>query len=175
MYWFVAPPYARYAAAALVVLFAVWMDIRPEPTELIPVARQDIPAGAPLEGHLFEGVPMPRGVLHPVTPTGVAAVAITAGDPLIESHIAHVAPPPGWWVVRLPVPLGAAPGTEIRVVLLPSDPTKQPEAVPGVVIRPAEGPGSGFSDPEGSVAIPEESIERVALAASTSRVVVLTK
>ncbi len=175
MYWFVRPPYARYAAAALVVMVALWMDLRPAPSESRLVARQDIPAGTALELSQFEATPLPAGMFPLVTPSGVAAVGIAKGDLLLTSHVAAVAPPDGWWVVRLPVPPGVRPGTELKVVLLTPDPTKQPEAVPGLVIVPPDRSSAGFGDPEGSVAIPEGAVERVAAAVAAGRVIVLSR
>jgi hypothetical protein len=110
-----------------------------------------------------------------VEPTGVAAIGISKGDLLLSSHVAAVAPPDGWWVVLLPVPPGVRPGTDLRVVLLTADPTKEPEAVPGLVIVPPDRASSGFGDPEGSVAIPEDAVERVAAAVSAGRVIVLSR
>jgi hypothetical protein len=175
VYWFVSPPYARYAAAALIVLVALWMDLRPAPVDLRLVARQDISAGTELDRSQFESSPMPAGMFTAVEPTGVAAIGISKGDLLLSSHVAAVAPPDGWWVVLLPVPPGVRPGTDLRVVLLTADPTKEPEAVPGLVIVPPDRASSGFGDPEGSVAIPEDAVERVAAAVSAGRVIVLSR
>lgn len=175
MYWFVRPPYLRYATATLIVVFALWIDLRPVPRETRLVAREDITAGTPLASDLFEPVDMPVGMLPLVLPEGVAAVPIGRGEPLLTGHVSIVTPPPGWWIVRLPMPSGPGPGAELRVILLPLDPSLTPEAVPGVVVEPPTDDRSGFGDPEGSVAIPGDAIERVAAAVSSGRVVVMSR
>lgn len=175
MYWFVSPPYVRYGLALLVVLGALWVDLHPPPRETRLVARADIPAGTILSAGLFEEVSVPVGLLAPVRPLGVAAITIAEGEPLLPSHLVATQPPEGWWVVQLPVPPGAGPGADLRIVLLPTDPTEQPESVPGIVITPPLSSMSGFGEPTGSVAIPEQAIERVAVAASSGRVIVLSR
>ena len=81
MYWLSPPPYLRYAAAGLVVLVALWFDLRPTPSEPRWVARAEIPAGTPLDVGLFEERSMPVGLLSRVEPTGVAAISIADGEP----------------------------------------------------------------------------------------------
>lgn len=175
VYWFVSPPYVRYVLASVVVLVALWIDVRPPPGEARLVARNDIPAGTPLAAALFEEVTVPSGLLEPVLPDGVAAITIAAGEPLLPSHVAFIAPPEGWWVVQLPIPPGVGPGADLRLVLLPTDPTEKPESIPGIVITPPGSSATGFGEPTGSVAIPEQKIERVAVAASSGRVMVLSR
>lgn len=175
MYWFVNPPYARYALATLVVLVALWVDLRPPPRETRLVARDDISAGTILTEELFEEVSVQVGLLAPVRPDGVAVIDISEGEPLLPGHLAFVEPPDGWWIVQLPVPPGAGPGADLRIVLHPADPTDQPDSVPGIVITPSGPSMSGFGEPTGSVAIPEQSIERVSVAASSGRVTVLSR
>ncbi len=173
MYWFATPPYLRYAAAVAVVLIALWFDLRPEPSELRWVASEPIPAGATLTADLFEEADLPLGLIPRVEPSGVAAIPIDAGEPLLPGHVLEVEPPEGWWVVSLEIPTHLPTGADLRVVLLTDDPTATPESVPGVVVGPAIDDGFGFGNPIGSVAIPGNRVEVVADASARGRVVVV--
>lgn len=173
MYWFVSPPYLRYGAALLVVLVALWSDLRPHPTEARWVARDAIAAGTPLTPDLFEEAEFPPDVLPHVAPDGTAAIPIAGGEPLLPGHVLTVSPPDGWWVVSLGIPAHLPTGADLRVVLLSDDPTVAPVSIPGIVVGPAFDDGLSFGDPLGSVAIPGADVEAVASAAARGRVVVV--
>lgn len=173
MYWFVDPPYLRYAAAVAVVLVALWFDLRPEPTEPRWMAREPIPAGTHLTVDLFEEIDLPPGLLPRIEPDGVAAMPIAEGEPLLPGHVLAVHAPDGWWVVSLEIPSHLPTGADLRVVLLSDDPTVSPEPVPGIVVGPAMDDGFSFGDPVGSVAIPGDRVEAVAAASARGRVVVV--
>lgn len=173
MYWLTPPPRLRYVAAALVVLVGLWFDLRPVPSEPRWVARDDIPAGTPLDPARFEEVAMPIGLLPRVEPAGVAAIPVADGEPLLPGHVLTVRVPVGWWVVALEIPSHLPAGADLRVVLLDDDPTALPTSVPGIVVGPAIDDGMGFGRPTGSVAIPGEEVEAVAAASARGRVVVV--
>ena len=46
MVWLLRPPYLRYAAAAVLVLGALWLDFRPTPEVDHPFLTVPVPAGA---------------------------------------------------------------------------------------------------------------------------------
>ncbi len=173
MYWLSPPPYLRYAAAGLVVLVALWFDLRPNPSEPRWVAREEIPAGTPLDVDLFEEQSMPVGLLARVEPTGVAAIPIANDEPLLPGHVLAVVPPDGWWVISLEIPTHLPTGAHLRVVVLSDDPTTEPVSIPGMVIGPAVDGSMNFGDPVGSVAIPGDAVESVAAAATRGRIVVV--
>lgn len=159
MYWFRRPPYLRWAAAALLIVTAVWMDLRPQPTSLQPYAIVDLDPGTGLDDSMIEWRSVPSGLLPPLNdPQGVVLRRVAAGEPLVPSALStrQIPAPDGWWTMEVQLPAGAVPGQEVQLILLPTGSDTSPQSVPGLVIAPAPAdPDPLAIEPEpGLVAVP---------------------
>ena len=177
MYWFRRPPYFRWTAAALLVVLAIWLDVRPEPTELRPFAAVDLTEGTAIEEAMIEWRAIPAGLLpDPGDPVGTVSRSVMAGEPIVPSAIARdqVVAPPGWWILETPLPQGAFPGQPVHLVVLSQATTETPQAIPGIVISPASARDPlDVEEPAGLVAVPAESATRAAAAVAQSEVTVI--
>ncbi|MDF1595882.1 MAG: SAF domain-containing protein [Acidimicrobiia bacterium] len=171
MYWFRRPPYFRWAASALVVAGALWMDLRGTPTELRPFAVADIEAGAAIQPEMVEYRAVPAGFLPEVNLVGFTLTSIPAGDPVTPALLTdRSGVPDGWWALEMGVPSGVIPGTELRLAI-------EADAgivVPGVVIGlvSPEAPG-GWSENTALVAVPSDQAATVATSLARAGVSVL--
>ncbi len=166
MYWLSRPPYLRWAAACLLIVFALYRDLAPESTVPHPFAVDLISAGAEVTSADVVFRDVPEGLLDPVSLPFVAARAITEGSPVLVSDAeAGTRAPHGWWSVELPVPAGTKAGDEVLLVADDDDP------IPGLVV--AAPTADGFSEPVALIAVPGEAAPAIALAASENRVTVL--
>ncbi len=159
MYWFRRPPYLRWAAAALLIVGAAWMDLRPQPTSLQPYAIVDLDPGTALDDTMIEWRSVPTGFLPSLNdPKGVVLRRVAAGEPLVPSALStHQIPAPdGWWTMEVQLPAGAVPGQEVQLILLGTGSDTSPQSVPGLVIAPAPTDQDPLAiDPEpGLVAVP---------------------
>lgn len=168
MFWLERPPWAKWLAVAAFSLFALWMEIKPEPVVEHPFATIDIEVGEPIGSHNTQLLPVPEGLLEPPAPGSHALSPIPSGSPVLAGLTGgkETVIPSGWWIVAMEVPEQAAVGDRVKIVLLDGG-----ELIDGVVSS------SGFSDGldfvMGGVAIAPESAPRVASAAIDGRVSVL--
>lgn len=177
MYWFARPPYLRWIGAALILLAAAWIDLRPRSTILYPFTSSAIPAGAVLGEADVIRRPVPKGLL-PDPPSLPATVryAIGAGEPLLGSATDPERPsiPDGWWSIQLPVPRSVIAGQRVRLVIGAGAPGKPARAVSGIVVEPPppEDP-LAYEDPIALVAIPETDAIPIAEASTVGDIPVL--
>lgn len=179
MYWFSSPPYLRYTAALLLVLAALWVELRPRDMVEHPFALQSVPAGTPLEPSMFEFRDVPPGVLEAIAVGGAARHAIAAGQPLLpgDTDPTGVVVPTGWWTVEVPLPAATQPGDEVRLVVRPLDIGAESVIVDGLAVRTPipEADPFGLEPTAGLVAIPGAQAADVALAAGDHRLTVLVR
>ncbi|MGH8873888.1 MAG: SAF domain-containing protein [Acidimicrobiia bacterium] len=174
MLWLRRPPYLRWAAAGLLVLAATWLEVRPQPTVKHPFAVTEVPAGAHLTEAALEWRAVPVGLLPAVSRSGTLRRPLSAGEPVLPSHLDQGARPPSdWWALEARVPFDTAPGAAVQMVILPDVPGASARAVPGIVIR--SGPTSDPFLPDGTalVAVPPEEATEAAVAVAEGRVAVL--
>ncbi|MDJ0954483.1 MAG: hypothetical protein QNJ81_12465, partial [Acidimicrobiia bacterium] len=164
MFWLRQPPYLRWIVAALVLIAGIAFDMRADPTTPYPFATEAIGAGTRVDSFV-EWRPIPTGVLPEGSGpgSGIAAVDIEAGSPLLPGLVSEVSVPEGWWAVPLSLPHRVSPGTAIRVAT-------------------ADGVSEGFVAGEvidngyeviAPVAFPAAQAAAVAIAASNSALVVM--
>lgn len=172
MLWLDRPPYLRWTAAGLLAAVAFWSEFGPAPTTDAWIAVRDVAPGDALTHDLFvrRQVSWEDGP-ETIAPHGVAAVHITAGDPLLASMATSLMIPDGWMVLAAPLPPGSVPGAEATVVLLPAaSDDGQTRSVPAVVA--GEGSDDPFDDGVGTIAVPGERLPEVVAAAASDRLVV---
>jgi hypothetical protein len=152
----------------LLASFALYVEVRPDPSVDLPFAAIDIAPGAILDETNSEMRPVPVGLFEAAELGEVARRPIAAGDPVLASAVGDAEPvvPPGWWVVAATVPMGATPGDSVRLVLLDTG-----DQVDGVVAHP--GSDDPFAAADGGVAVPPERAAGVAMAAAGGRLAVL--
>jgi hypothetical protein len=175
VYWFRRPPYLRWVAAALLIITAAWMDLRPQPTSLQPFAAADLDPGTVLDDTMIEWRSVPIGLLPPLdNPQGVILHRVSDGEPLVASVLStrRIPTPAGWWTMEVQLPTGAVPGQEVQLILLPFGPDDDPRSVPGLVIAPAPAdPDPLAIEPEpGLVAVPDSLAMMAAAAIAEGRV-----
>lgn len=161
MYWFRRPPYLRWAAAALLVVVATWLDVRPEPMVSHPFAAVDLAAGATLDNAMVEWRSIPAGFLPVLEkPKGIILRSVPAGEPLVPSVLStqRVAVPAGWWSMEVHLPAGAFPGQRVQIIVLGPTPDDPPLSVLGLVIVPPPSDQDPLAiEPQpGLVAVPGE-------------------
>ena len=177
MYWFTKPPWVRWCLSALLILFAFGVELRQPTVQTHLFAIEEIAAGTALSPDLFRSQSIPSGLLAPVTPIGVAAATIRAGDPLLSGSIASpVTPvPDDWWALEIGVPAHVQVGDRLLLVLVSASPDGPPAVVDGIatsVARTAD--AFGATTNVATVAIPPDHVTAVATAVESSRVSVLT-
>ena len=177
VYWFRRPPYLRWTAAALLVITATWLDLRPEPTVRQPFAAVDLAAGVSLDDTMVEWRSVPTGFLPPLeNPQGIVLRAVAAGEPLSQSMLSteRITVPEGWWSMEVQLPTGAVPGQNVQLIVLGTAPDMNPWSIPGIIIAPApEGDPLAFEELPGLVAVPAESATVAAAAVAEARVAVI--
>jgi hypothetical protein len=171
MFWLRKPPYLRWAAAAAIVAAALVWDLHGRATTPFPFAGRDLDAGQRIEEGDVEWRDLPAGAFTiPDLAGRMAAVAIGRGEPLIAPVLAlDRGYPDDWWAVPVVLSSSAAPGSQVRIVVL-----EPPTTIDGVVAR------AGADDPfsleaTGLVAVPGEMAAQVAAAAVLGNVVVLER
>jgi hypothetical protein len=166
--WLGKPPYLKWlAAGALTVAAFVW-DLSERATEPFPFAASDLVRGQPITAVDVEWRELPSGALVlPELVDATASVTIRLGDPIVPSLVSSAPPLPAEsWAVPLPLPIGAAPGTAVKLVF--ADGTD----ITGVVIQSASEDPLGFAT-TGLVAVTGQAVNAVALAAANGDLVVL--
>ncbi|MDH3193912.1 MAG: hypothetical protein OEM40_06295 [Acidimicrobiia bacterium] len=176
MYWFRRPPYLRWAAAALLVITATWLDVRPQPTVLHPFAAVALTEGTVIENGMIEWRTIPANLLpDPGNPVEMVSRSVSAGEPLVPSAVSNsrIVAPEGWWTLETRLPRGAHPGQAVQLILLENETGEVPAAIPGMVVAaPVEDP-LAFESLAGLIAVPAESATRVAAAVAEARVAVI--
>lgn len=175
MYWIARPPYLRWIIVAFVVLFSLWIELRPDPTTLHPFTEREIGRGAPVAAAI-EWRLIPVGVLPPVEGLGFAAHELAAGEPILPSDLVAepFLAPDGWWIVDVELPADTRIGSPVQLVIVPSvgDAIRAPIAGIVMSVRSSDGNfGSGL--PSGSVAVAPEDAATAAVAIANKQVSVL--
>jgi len=171
VYWLQRPPYLRWAAAALLVIGSFAWEARRPAREPAPFAGAPIAAGEPLTASNVQWRPVRKGLLPiPDLEGAVAAVPLSAGDPIIPATISGAAsPPPGWWTVAIEGVAGP-PGAEVLLVT-----TEPAGAVVGVLLAPARGDVFSLDHTPALVAVPPDAAALIAAAAGSGRLVAATR
>ena len=155
-------------AAGLIVVGALWVEVRPESSVEHPFASEVIHAGAEIGDWNTVLKRIPAGLLEPVVPGGVALTEIAPGEPLLASSLGerNEKIPEAWWSIEMALPASARPGDAAQVVLLDAGSTVSAIVVARAVDDPL---GSGL----GTVAVPGEYAADVAAAAVEGRVAIM--
>lgn len=164
------PPYLRWAAAALVLIAGLSIELRPSPTVDVPVVIDDVPAGSVLLATDVVWRQAPAGLFDPVDLPATATRRISSGSvvTLADLRSGESPVPTDWWSIELPVPPGAAAGDPILAVVTSGD---QALAIRGVMA--SDPVDDGFSDRNGLVAFSPDDAVTVAAATYENRVTVL--
>lgn len=174
VYWFVRPPYARWAGAVLLLLVGLWVEFRPQPTELHWFAAADLRAGDVLTEEVLTPRRLPVGLVETVPPGGAARIPIPEGTPITAAMVADGPPaaPADWWTISAALPEDAIVGTAVLLVLLDEG---EPSTVEGIVVTAAEGTNDWLGgDEQGRIAVPPDRAAEVAAALSAGTLTVLT-
>ena len=168
MLWFDPLPWGRWALVALVAVFALYLEFRPDSTVEVPFAIADMLPGEVVDETTTEMRRVPAGMLDAAEAGDRTSTRIVAGEPVLASDVDadSAVVPKGWWVVGVTLPDGAAVGDDVRLVLLDTG-----EEVAGVIAHP--GSDDPFAAADGGVAVPADSSAAVALAAADGRLAVL--
>lgn len=168
MLWFQPFPWARWGLVLLIAGIAGYIEFKPDASVQAPFAMRTINVGETIDETNTELRQVPDGLLETADMGAVATHRITPGSPVMASAVGEQGRtvPPGWWVVGVTLPDGAAVGDEVRLVLLDTG-----DEVSGVVAHP--GSDDPFAAADGGVAVPPESSADVALAAANGRLAVL--
>lgn len=169
------PPYWRWAAASLLILWALWAELAPSSTVRHPFLSSDLPAGAELTEAVISWREIAPDLLPVVAPAGRAGHDLWAGEPLLPSDLTSLSEPPeGWLVLSVPLPTGALPGARVLLVVGSPDPDQAAGQYDGVVVGVVES-SDPFDPGGGTVAIPPEAAAEVAPAVLEGRVAVLVE
>ena len=168
MLWFQPFPWGRWALVLLIAGAAAYVELMPDASVQAPFAVRTINVGETIDETNTELRRVPEGLLETAGPGAVATQRISAGSPVMASAVGMQGEtvPPGWWIVGVALPHGAALGDEVKLVLLDTG-----DEVPGVVANP--GSDDPFAAADGGVAVPPASSADVALAAANGRLAVL--
>lgn len=165
----------RWVAVILVLIIAIYADLRPPGTEPHPFAVTDITPGSVLDGSVYEMRDVPIGLFESIdietlheTP---APSRVKSGDPLLASMIANEQPtiPSGWLLIETDLPASAVPGLSALIVSIVDE--QDHWSVPAVVASVTN--VDDFGDAVGSVAVPSDDAARVAAAAGRGETTVV--
>jgi hypothetical protein len=173
VFFLTKPPLLRWAAATVLVLVALWADLRTDPTVPHPFALSDLAAGDTIELRDVQMRSVPPDLFDPVDLPAVAGRAVGAGEPILASVLdpSSIDVPDGWLAVELGVPGGTGPGSHVVAIIAhPESPA--PTSHRGLVVSVDE--GDGFGGLLATCAFPPEAASAVAVAAAEGRVSVLT-
>ena len=168
MLWFQPVPWVRWLLALLIAGVAVYVEFRPDDSVEAPFATILIAPGDPIDETNTELKTVPSNLLDSASRGTVATRSVLPGSPVMTGDVGERGStvPPGWWVVGVTLPHGAAVGDDVRLVLLDSG-----LEVSGVVAHP--GSDDPFAAADGGVAVPPESSAEVAMASAGGRLAVL--
>jgi hypothetical protein len=173
VYWFARPPYLRRVGAALLIVIAAWIDLRPSSAIPYPFAATDIAAGTSVSEAAIEWHDVPSGVLPPAPLLeGTVRYSIGQGEPITASALSADRPelPDGWWALLTTMPDDVVPGQQVQLVVTGAT----PRSYPGIVIEPPPPADPlAYEDPIGLVAVPANSAVAVAAAAAQGEITVL--
>ena len=116
------PPYVRRAIAAIVVLVAVMIELRPSTTERLPVAIVDLPAGVTVTESDVDWIDVSPGLGAPVDLPAVLSRTVPAGAPVSAADVdpSTIEIPGGWLQIELDVPAATQQGATVVAVMTPS-------------------------------------------------------
>ena len=160
MYWLKPSLLPRRAVAVVLVLGALAWDLRGSPTVPYPFTGSAVGRGQPVTS--IEWRDVPAGLLPESADTGIAAVDLPPGAPILAAALrSPISAPQGWWAVPVEAAAHAAAGD--TVMLVSADP---PFETTGIVTSAQQGDryGSGFRP--ALVAVPESHAAAVASAAA---------
>lgn len=168
MFWLQTPPWGRWALAALIAAFALWVELRPDPMVDHPFASQPIARGEALSAANTSMRQVPRGLFEPIPDEAVAGREIPTGSPVLQYFLGGNSAdiPDGWWVVTVEVPRSARAGDRVRVVVVDTG-----QIIEGLVM--SVGHPDAFTPYGGSIAVPGDQAPTVAAASAHGRVVLL--
>ena len=168
MLWLQPLPWGKWALVIVIAAVAIYVEFRPEPTIESPFATATISPGEVIDESNTELRRVPVGLLDSGERGDIATRGILPGSAVMATDVGEQGRtvPPGWWVVGVTLPDGAAVGDDVRLVLLDAG-----EEVPGVVAHP--GSDDPFAAADGGVAVPPERSSEVAIAAANGRLTVL--
>lgn len=168
MLWLGRRPYLRWLGAGALIVAALLWDVSERATEPFPFASTELTRGQPITDEDVEWRQVPIGsLIVPDLSGATAIVTIRLGDPIVPSLVSAEAQVGlDSWAVPVPLPLGAAQGTSVKLVLADGS------DVLGVVVQPAAADPLGF-DSTGLVAVPNDAANSVAIAAASGDLVIL--
>jgi SAF domain len=162
------PPYLRWAVASLIVIAAFAWDVSRRATEPYPFAARTITRGTEITEDVLRWEAVPRGTFTlPALDDVHALTDIREGDPVTSSVAGRGSViPADWWAVPIGLPSGIARGTHVRITTLDG------VEVEGIVAVAATQDQFGLAT-QGAVAVPEEAVSVVSLAAAADALVVV--
>ena len=168
MFWLQSPAWGRQVAAGLLVVIALWVELRPDPFVEHPFATETIASGVALTSQNTETRRVPQGLLNQVELDSVAVRDIQEGQPITTSDLTarDSAIPTGWWIVTADLPGHARSGDRVQIVLMDSG-----RVIQGVVV--ASSSDDPFAASSGGIAVAPEHASEIAVAAADSRIAVL--
>jgi hypothetical protein len=167
------PPTFRWVAASLLVVVAMWADLRPETLDRHPFLLEDVPAGTTVDATMIEMRSVVPGNHPPLDLPVVTQRPLLAGDPLTggAASVPAAEVPDGWLLVELAVPAGAEIGATVVVVV--SDQDREPVMISGVVTE--TGLDDGYGGEIAACAFPPDDAAAVAIAVGEQRASVLVE
>jgi hypothetical protein len=152
----------------MLAAFALWSELRPEPTIGHPFAIIDIEAGQSIDGSNTEIREIGSDLLDPIELGARATTFIRSGEPVLASDLddSKTAVPTGWYRIEVALPHDAEAGDRARLVSLDTG-----AIVDGVVVSPSDTDPLGSN--VGTVAVEPALAGELAVAAAQDRVVVM--
>lgn len=168
MLWLQPFPWLRWFLVGLLIVIAAWIELRPQPTDLVPFAVVDMVPGDPVEEPFVEFREVQAGVMTTADTGELTTRPISAGDPVLASQTGSGEPtiPADWWIIPIELPDGVRVGDPVRLILLETG-----NEVEGIIAHP--GSDDPFAASDGGVAVPASAAAAAAIAASNGRVAVL--
>lgn len=166
------PPLARPLLATLLVMAALWADLRPPALVDHPFLTVDVTAGTEVDAGMVTSRPVVRGTFAQVQLPATVHRDLAAGDPLSLGDAPEetgVEVPDGWLTLELAVPAGAEPGDAVVVVV--AQPEDKSLMITGLVTE--VGIDDGFGSEVAACAFDPEEAATVAVAVSEQRASVL--
>lgn len=170
MIWLQPTPWARWLAAGLIAMTAMWIELRPSGLVDHPFATVDIMPGEVIDSSNTEQRPTSTGLLETVSVGSIARFPVSRGEPVLASDVtaSKQIVPSGWYQVEMTLPAGATVGDPARLILIDNG-----TSADGVVTVAADGDPLGTH--LGTVAVEPGMADRVAIAAEEGRVAILIR
>jgi len=159
------PLVLRWTLAVVLVLAAIYVDLRPPSTVDHPYAAFDLDAGDAIDRSSVLWRSVPKGLFEPVDLPASAGRQINRGQPILMADIdtRNVDVPDGWLVVEVPVPQGSVSGGAVVAIVAHFD--AEPVSHPGVIVS--------TQDDRCSCAFPTDAAAEIAIALTENRVQIL--